>query len=164
MSFLISQLHVQFLPSNFINRDKFQQFQKHNLNPVETLLFKTKEGEDFSLQKPFQIVWKRTAAFGGVWKVHSTMLRSSVGATTILGHFQKCRNRFFSKYWKWISPLTSPLLAWTFGSSSAGYLNGSIIWMKIAQCENFRIFLSLRFYVKSIFGILEVQNRPFLPF
>ena len=30
------------------------------------------------------------------------------------------------------------------------------------QCGNFRIFLSLRFYVKSILGILEVQNQPFL--
>ena len=30
------------------------------------------------------------------------------------------------------------------------------------QCENFIIFLLLRFYVQSIFGILEVQNLPFL--
>ena len=30
-----------------------------------------------------------------------------------------------------------------------------------AQCGNFIIFQSLRFYVKSIFGILEVQNLPF---
>ena len=30
-----------------------------------------------------------------------------------------------------------------------------------AQCGNFMIFLSLRFYVKSILGILEVQNLPF---
>ena len=29
------------------------------------------------------------------------------------------------------------------------------------QCGNFMIFLSLRFYVKSILGILEVQNLPF---
>ena len=29
------------------------------------------------------------------------------------------------------------------------------------QCENFVIFLSLRFYVKSILEILEVQNLPF---
>ena len=27
------------------------------------------------------------------------------------------------------------------------------------QCGNFRIFLSLRFYVKSILGILEVKNE-----
>ena len=31
-------------------------------------------------------------------------------------------------------------------------------------CGNFCIFLSLRFYVKSIFGILDVQKLPFLPF
>ena len=30
-----------------------------------------------------------------------------------------------------------------------------------AQCGNFMIFLSLRFYVKSILGILEVQNLSF---
>ena len=30
------------------------------------------------------------------------------------------------------------------------------------QCGNFKIFLSLRFYVKSKLGILEVQNLPFL--
>ena len=32
----------------------------------------------------------------------------------------------------------------------------------MAQCENFRIFLTLIFYVKLILGILEVQNQPFL--
>ena len=31
-------------------------------------------------------------------------------------------------------------------------------------CENFRIFLLLRFYVKSIFENLEVLKLPFLPF
>ena len=31
----------------------------------------------------------------------------------------------------------------------------------IAHCGNFMIFLSLRFYVKSILGIVEVQNLPF---
>ena len=30
-----------------------------------------------------------------------------------------------------------------------------------SQCGNFRIFLSLRVYVKSILGILEVQNQTF---
>ena len=29
------------------------------------------------------------------------------------------------------------------------------------QCGNFKIFLSLRFYVKSILGMVEVQNLPF---
>ena len=29
------------------------------------------------------------------------------------------------------------------------------------QCGNFMIFLSLRFYVKSISGIVEVHNLPF---
>ena len=32
-----------------------------------------------------------------------------------------------------------------------------------AQCGNFKIFVSLRFYVKSILWILEVQKLPFLP-
>ena len=31
-----------------------------------------------------------------------------------------------------------------------------------SQCGNFLIFLSLRFYVKSIFGIIEMQNLPFI--
>ena len=30
-----------------------------------------------------------------------------------------------------------------------------------SQCENFMFFLSLRFYVKSIFENLEVPNLPF---
>ena len=30
-----------------------------------------------------------------------------------------------------------------------------------SKCGNFRIFLSLRFYVKLIFGIHKVQNLPF---
>ena len=34
----------------------------------------------------------------------------------------------------------------------------------ITQCGKFRILLSLRFYVKSILGIMEVQKLPFLPF
>ena len=33
--------------------------------------------------------------------------------------------------------------------------------ISITQCENVIIFLSLRFYVKSILGIAEVQNLPF---
>ena len=32
--------------------------------------------------------------------------------------------------------------------------------LEVPQCENFIIFLSLRFYVKSILGTLEVQNLP----
>ena len=32
----------------------------------------------------------------------------------------------------------------------------------LSQCGNFTIFLSVRFYVKSTLGILEVQNLPFL--
>ena len=35
---------------------------------------------------------------------------------------------------------------------------------KVPQCGNFKIFVSLIFYVKSILRILEVQNLPFLPF
>ena len=35
---------------------------------------------------------------------------------------------------------------------------------QIAQCGNFKIFISLRFYVKSILWILEVQKLPFLQF
>ena len=30
------------------------------------------------------------------------------------------------------------------------------------QCGNFMIFLSIRFYMKSIFGMLEVLKMPFL--
>ena len=37
---------------------------------------------------------------------------------------------------------------------------GKII-LHIAQCENFMIFPSLRFYVKSILEILQVKNLPF---
>ena len=37
-----------------------------------------------------------------------------------------------------------------------------MFWLgKITQCGNFKIFLPLKFYVKSILGILEVQNLPF---
>ena len=33
-----------------------------------------------------------------------------------------------------------------------------------SQCGNFKIFLSLRFYVKSILDYLEVLKLQFLPF
>ena len=33
--------------------------------------------------------------------------------------------------------------------------------IQCSQCENFMIFISLRFYVKSISGIIEVQNLHF---
>ena len=39
--------------------------------------------------------------------------------------------------------------------------NKDEVGVHCAQCGNFMIFLSLVFYVKSIFGILEVQNLPF---
>ena len=38
------------------------------------------------------------------------------------------------------------------------------IWVTKTQCGKFRIFLSLRFYVKSIFENLEVLKLTFLPF
>ena len=34
-------------------------------------------------------------------------------------------------------------------------------WTTLSQCENFMILLSFRFYVKSIIGILKMQNLPF---
>ena len=34
----------------------------------------------------------------------------------------------------------------------------------LTQCGNFRIFLSFRFYVKSILDNAEVLKMPFLPF
>ena len=49
-------------------------------------------------------------------------------------------------------------------SATLGSTYGLIIsdfYVKPAQCETFMIFLPLRFYVKSILGILEVQNLPF---
>ena len=33
-----------------------------------------------------------------------------------------------------------------------------------SQCGKFKIFVSVKFYVKSILSILEVQKLPFLPF
>ena len=36
------------------------------------------------------------------------------------------------------------------------------IALSVAQCGNFRIFLSLRFYVKSILGNVEILKLPFL--
>ena len=35
------------------------------------------------------------------------------------------------------------------------------VWNCTVHCGNIMIFLSLRFYVKSILGIIEVQNLPF---
>ena len=42
------------------------------------------------------------------------------------------------------------------GDDMSGLKKGQIL-----QCGNFMIFLSLRFYVKSILEILQVQNLPF---
>ena len=33
--------------------------------------------------------------------------------------------------------------------------------LDITQCGNYMVFLSVRFYVKSISGFLDVQNLPF---
>ena len=42
-----------------------------------------------------------------------------------------------------------------------GTMSREVLWINKAQCGNFMIFQSFRFYVKSILGILEVQNLPF---
>ena len=42
------------------------------------------------------------------------------------------------------------------------FLTQTFMGYTFSQCGNFRIFLSLRFYVKSILRTLEVQNLPFL--
>ena len=70
-----------------------------------------------------------------------------------------------------------PIVGWAWNFSDIAYLdrnwekdqetiNQSVkvrfVLKKVykTQCGNFRIFLSLRFYVKSVLGILEVQNLP----
>ena len=52
------------------------------------------------------------------------------------------------------------------GLDSSTILKGVIVLvrMSIAQCGNFMIFLSLRFYVKPILENLEVLKLPILPF
>ena len=49
----------------------------------------------------------------------------------------------------------------TFAVFRTDKQNHLVSLVRISQCENFLIFLSLRFYVKSILGILELQNVPF---
>ena len=48
------------------------------------------------------------------------------------------------------------------GACAAGYgVCCTCKYALFAQRGNFIVFLSLRFYVKSILGILKVQNLPF---
>ena len=67
-----------------------------------------------------------------------------------LWHFriQNCRNGENSSFWvsKWPKLISCKIWVWERS------------W---TQCENFMIFLSCRFYVKSILGVLQVQNMPF---
>ena len=42
--------------------------------------------------------------------------------------------------------------------------DNAVTQVSVSQCGNFRIFLSIRFYVKSIFEILEFLNLQFLQF
>ena len=44
------------------------------------------------------------------------------------------------------------------------YISADCLQSNTSQCGNFIIFLSLRFYVKSILGNLEVPKLLFLPF
>ena len=48
-----------------------------------------------------------------------------------------------------------PSIKWPF----LNVIHSKMVWN--SQCGNFIILLSLRFYVKSILGIIEVQNMPF---
>ena len=43
------------------------------------------------------------------------------------------------------------------------YNNSNLFKVSISQCGNFRIFLSLSFYLKSILENQEVLKLPFLP-
>ena len=48
----------------------------------------------------------------------------------------------------------------TYFKENNGWLAKTIRLSK-SQCGNFIVFVSLRFYVESILGILDVQNQPF---
>ena len=45
--------------------------------------------------------------------------------------------------------------------AAAGLGKSKLFFSEIPQCGNFKIFVSLRIYVKSILGISEVHNLPF---
>ena len=53
-----------------------------------------------------------------------------------------------------------------YAGAGVVHLSGGVIALigidqaTFTQCGNFRIFISLRFHVKSILRILEVQNLP----
>ena len=48
---------------------------------------------------------------------------------------------------------------------SAGFFHDWVTYPTVTpECRNFKIFISPRFYVKSILCIVEVQKLPFLPF
>ena len=53
-------------------------------------------------------------------------------------------------------------LSWKMGRYTSCKNQEKNMYLRIAQCGNSTVFLSLRFYVKSILGIVEVQNQTFL--
>ena len=57
-----------------------------------------------------------------------------------------------------------PLNAEAYPDSLALATGDLFLKVKFAQCGNFRIFQSFRFYVKSILKNLEVLKLPFLQF
>ena len=75
---------------------------------------------------------------------------------------QNERNLWFRDYWEDIFDCNVDQRSYyreTKGHKRRKLCNPKLRW---AQFGNFMIFLSLRFYVKSIYGTLEVQNLPFL--
>ena len=71
--------------------------------------------------------------------------------------FQQNQSQFFQQMVEGGVPMQSPPEL----SGQQGYGSANHDQVSISQCRNFMIFLSLRFYVKLILGILEVRNLPF---
>ena len=60
-----------------------------------------------------------------------------------------------------LSGTVSGTVSGIFQGPDTSLLSKKVTSADVTQCGNFRIFVSLRFYVKSILDILEVQNQPF---
>ena len=77
------------------------------------------------------------------------------------------KSRFKTNIANAVAPVKPTISYEVFTQAQCGKMRNLLsrhLKIRYAQCRTFKIFVSLRFYVKPILWILDVQKLPFLPF
>ena len=144
-------LWVTFTAKISVPTFMFQQWLKTMLWKCQSKILKIQKGKD-DLTKLFRKD-EILNNFSVLLSIHDTAGQEDYDRIRPLSYPNTVSNIFYSLQfipWKWFHQIFKMEVNFNFSTLLCNYT----VW-------KFHNFLSLRFYVKSILGILKVQNLPF---